>query len=369
MGISPKRVSSWIKYFLALSLLTFLVRSLFWVFLAQTTVSTAYSVNPFAVNFPVKIELTHDDYVKLQSKLRKMDLNPLLSSYHRDLQRQGHLHYSYRQLYTRCANFLYQDFINQSRGLLPRKQLIKINNGGSNCVVCYVTYTKQYPDLQESQIVQLEKTGFNGYYLSLVGGYPNPTGKEVAYAGVPYVFKIFGMIEAHKLGFDNVLWLDAALFPKRDITPIFDEIEKTGFTAHHKAVDMEEIHQLPPKTRALLQELTSIDVLDSQKGRRIFGGLIGLKMSDPLTKLFIKQYYEFVEMGTPFISGLPEEFVFSAILGQPQYAEWMRSSYTFENNFPARFFSSPPGDILGCGYFFDWRKHAWADPVNCKQVK
>jgi len=349
-------------------LLVLLLVFLLWIFPISTTAPVS-SGNPFAINFPEKIELTNEDYLTIQKKLRKIDLNPLMLSHYRDLRKEGHAKYSYKNLYRRCANFLYQDFINQSSGLLPRKQLIKINNGGSNCVVCYVTYTQKYPALQESQIIQLEETGFNGYYLSFVGGYPNPTGKEIAYAGVPYAFKIFAMIEAQKLGFDKVLWLDSALFPKRDITPIFDEIERTGFTAHHKAVDMEEIHQLPPKTRVLLQELTSVDVLDTQNGRRIFGGLLGLKMSNPLTASFIKQYYDFVAMGTPFISGLPEEFVFSAILGQPQYAEWMKASDIFENNFPVRFFSSPPGDTLGSGYFFDWRAHPWADLVNCKKVK
>lgn len=45
----------------------------------------------------------------------------------------------------------------------------------------------------------------------------------------PYAFKIYAFDEAIKRGFTSVLWLDSSVVLRKDITPIFEEIEREGY--------------------------------------------------------------------------------------------------------------------------------------------
>jgi len=76
---------------------------------------------------------------------------------------------------------------------------------GDNCIVCCVPFNRIYPELVLSQVAALKETGFNGYYLYQIGGFPNPTGKEIRHVGVPHSFKIFMTLEAQRLGFSALL--------------------------------------------------------------------------------------------------------------------------------------------------------------------
>ena len=122
----------------------------------------------------------------------------------------------------------------------------------------------------------LSQTGFNGYFLCQIGGYPNPTGKEICYAGVPYAFKIFMMLEAYMKGFTNVLWIDSACLPLNDPTPLFDEIEKNETLFHLYPTHHTSVSYIFDSTRQLLGELTGTDVLHANYLVTI---VFGLKMT------------------------------------------------------------------------------------------
>ena len=99
--------------------------------------------------------------------------------------------------YFRCSRGAKQTLIGEN----PVKSLQKIGGGGDRCIVCHVSQDKDSFELLRSIPIHLEKTGFNGYFYSSIGGFPNPSGIELQYAGVPYAFKIFTMMEANILGF------------------------------------------------------------------------------------------------------------------------------------------------------------------------
>lgn len=46
---------------------------------------------------------------------------------------------------------------------------------------------------------------------------------------VPYQFKPYAFQEAIDKGFTSVLWLDASCYPVKDLSPLFDIIEKQGY--------------------------------------------------------------------------------------------------------------------------------------------
>lgn len=217
-------------------------------------------------------------------------------------------------------------FIDKENKRFPKKELCKINKGGDCCIVCVSSYCKQYPELMLSNIFHLKKSGFNGYYLYFLGEYPNPSGEELKYIGVPYAFKIFSLLEAKKLGFNKVLWLDASMQPLRNPEPLFEIIDKQGafFTTATSLFpwweERDPQRKLLPQTRDRLFELTNIDAAYSKY--YVPAAIFGFKMDHPLTTVFIDKYYELVRDGYGFLSDAPEEYVYSCILSQDTFNDW-----------------------------------------------
>ncbi|MGE5196130.1 MAG: hypothetical protein ACM3JI_02240, partial [Anaerolineae bacterium] len=86
--------------------------------------------------------------------------------------------------------------------------------------------------------------------------------------------------------------------------------------------------------------------------------VFGLKMNTARAQKLVKDFYQLVEVGTPFLSCFPEEFVLSAILGKPDYAPW--KPQTFENLLKGDD-SNDPAEVIRRlkkkRFFFYLRKH------------
>jgi hypothetical protein len=267
--------------------------------------------NPFMIDFPEKKELTNDDYIEIQKKIKAINIIPLLQElYVEDIGLT-----SFDDFKSRCTKALRQNLIDPEKNCFPQKKLIKIGRGGDSCIVNCCPYNLKYPELVNEIPQTLSDLGFNGYFYYLVGGCPNPTGKEVKYVGVPYSFKIFMMLEAQQIGFTKVLWLDSAILPLKDPTPIFAKIEQEGCFLLHEIIPGYDQRYILPKTRQLLKDLTGTDVVG---GRHISTQVFGLKMDTEKTKKFVNAYYKMLELGTPFLSCYPEEFVYVSIFQQSE---------------------------------------------------
>jgi hypothetical protein len=271
--------------------------------------------NPFLIDFPEKEELTNDDYLEIQEKLRNLQIEPVLKKYY---ERSGQGLISYNFFRSRLCLPNRMVLIDPEKGQYPKTELVKINRGGNRCIVVFATYNRNYPQLVDQQIEQLGKVGFDGYYLYFLGALPNPTGKEIKYAGIPYGFKAFAMLEAKKRGFNSVICLDSALFPLKNPSPLFEELEKTGAVFRPEPPGLERERTFP-ETLDLIYRLTRVDLI--QIGH-IHGDTFGLDMEHPLAKEFFKTYYEFADIGYPFLAAIPDETVWSAIIGQPQFSSW-----------------------------------------------
>jgi hypothetical protein len=271
--------------------------------------------NPFNLGISRKEGLTHEDYLQIQEKLsskRDQIEKMVLEMYPTD--REGYT--TQEDFIARCTRGTCQILIDPKKGWFPEVKLEKIGAGGDRCIVTSVPYLRIYPELARAKVKQLQDVGFNGYYLYLIGGYPNPTGVEIQYVGVPYAIKVFAMLEAQKRGFQKVIWVDSATKPLRDPAPLFERLERTGAFIHGWPCPEDVWRFVMPKTLQILKELTGTDVLKSTYVNSI---VFGLKMDTKLAKKFIASYYKMLELGTPFISCYPEEIVFSAIYGQGKY--------------------------------------------------
>jgi hypothetical protein len=309
--------------------------------------------NPFLCDVPLHACWTHEDWQVLQQKLRMIDLAPLLQqNYPQD---QGYT--TFEDFLQRCSRGIRQTFIDPAKGLFPQKSLEKIGEGGDLCIVSYASYDGLYPEFIQANAIALEAVGFNGYYLYAIGDFPNPTDQSMQFVGVPYSFKMGMMLEAKKLGFTKVLWIDSAVMPLRDPTPLFDWVEKTGALFLDTASFSTLWRYIFPSTVQLLKELTGTDVLRS---RHVWGAIFGLKLNTSEASSFIDAYYQFAGLGFPFISCYPEQFVFSAIIGQEKYKKWVEESFP---NLLSLDFSeqiNPRGEIDGLkklGYYFYLRRH------------
>lgn len=284
--------------------------------------TTCYAQNPFAIDFPSKKDISNEDYVNIQKQLRTINVDALLREKYAGTL-PGTI--EFKDLYGRCVKGIRQMLIDPDQNFFPLVRLEKIGNGGKNCIVTCGPYSGVYADLIKQKKAQLEETGFNGYYLYRIGGFPNPTGKEIQYVGVPYSFKIFSMREAYLMGFNNVLWLDSAAIPLRDPTPLFNLMEKKGIVWDGWKTPDDCWRHIFPSTRKLLKELTQTDVLNANYVCTI---VFGLKMDTPEAKKLVKTYYDMAELGTPFLSCFPEEFVLTAILGQPSFKKFQPFSFS-----------------------------------------
>ena len=295
------------------------------LFILSLVISLVFSplaANPFALNVPQKENLTIEDYVEVQKQLQMINPSSLVQEMHA---MSGNV-MQVEIFEARCNHGIKQTIIDVEKDLIPHWKLEKIGKGGDRCIVSYVPFAgnelgrsiSNYVNSIETILEALKATGFNGYFYYMIGGFPNPTGKEIQYAGVPYAGKIFMMLEAQRLGFKNVLWIDSSLLPLRSPSSFFVWIETKGYFLRG-GQPVSNASLIFPETRILLQKMTGVDVLNTPY---IDSHIFGLQLDTPLAQKLIKDYYEMVELGTPFLSCFPEDFVLSAILGQPEFSAW-----------------------------------------------
>jgi hypothetical protein len=276
--------------------------------------------NPFSIEFPKKENLTSHDFMEVQKQIRQVDVKSFVQRLYEDLEPSEYK--TFDDFLKRCSKGVWQNLIDPNKNLYPVKELVKMGDGKNRCIVCCGSYNGKYPYYIQSLIQGLRDQNFNGYFLYFIGGWPNPTGEEIKHTAVPYCFKIFTMLEAYKLGFNHVLWIDAACYPLREMEPLFEIIERDGALLNWFNSPSDSKGYIFPQTRSLLMQLTGVDVLNAKFINSI---VMGLKMDTPEAGDFVNAYYQFVRMGTPFFSCFPEEFVFTAIINQSRFQNWTRN--------------------------------------------
>lgn len=318
------------------------------------------STNPFTINFAPKKDLTNEDYINIQNQTKQIDIASLVKKLF-EATPPGST--PYEDFLRRCANGVRLVLIDPENKLFPTTKLEKIGEGGDRCVICYASYNHMFMYKNNTFAKSLEaipealKTaGFNGYFFSRVGGFPNPTGEEIQYVGTPYCYKVFLILEAKKLGFTKILAIDSSFLPLRDPTPLFDWLNDHDVIFIGNSPSPWGLHRyIFPETHKQLKDLTGVDVLTADPF--IWAGLLGMNLNSEKVGKFIADYYEMVKLGTPFLSAFPEQFVYTALMNKPAY-QWKLSSIpniyidTDHVDAPERLEQAKKA-----GYFFYNRKH------------
>jgi hypothetical protein len=276
--------------------------------------------NPFLINISDN-DLANKEYMlSIQSLLNQKNVNYIIDDYY---SRHKNKMYTITDFKYRCNRGFSQKIIDIENKLLPSFKLYQCGDNPSkkNCFVNCTSYLNNNNHgnsryLSSNSLYKcLQSSGFNGYFYQLHGGFPNPTGKEFKYAGVPYSFKIFMMLEAYNKGFTNVIWIDAACCAINNPSYLFECLEKDKVLLEIK----------PPgnygamvfkETKDILDKLTNSDL---NNARYIQSTIFGLKLDTDIIKQFIFEYYKMVDLGLPFLSIFPEEIVFSALFNKKEF--------------------------------------------------
>jgi hypothetical protein len=280
-------------------------------------------MNPFEICIPEKEEYTIEDYIDIQKQLENKNIDGLLNS----LFPPKSFFYEFDDFKKRCTRGLSQKFVDISNNILPSKNLYKIGDGGDgkSCIVCcttnFVCCNTNLTDstrYNSSKTIKesLELSGFNGYFYLFTGGFPNPTGIEMKYAGVPYCFKIFMMLEAKKKGFSKVIWIDSGCYSINNPKLLFDILETEDTIFDYVKVGNRYDRMCLKNTNELLSALTNTDFNTAQY---IITIVFGFNLESKKIQSIINEYYDMVKLGLPFFSIFPEEIVLSAIFNKPEY--------------------------------------------------
>jgi hypothetical protein len=292
--------------------------------------------NPFLIDIEDKNEYTLEEYEEIQKKLdkKKEEIVSLVDEMYSD---EKNNFYKINEFYRRCLRGVRQNVCNVEKNWIPTTRLITIGDGDKgtrdHCFVCCTAFTNEQVYNEEpsntrflaSQNIQksLEEVGYNGHLLLMNGGFPNPTGKEMKYAGVPYCFKIFLMLEAEKLGFKRVIWIDSGCFAVNNPMHLFDVL-KERHTLFRHLPDNRISSVVLQKTADILDELTGGDI---HRAHFVVSIVMGLNLENPKIQQWIKEYYDMVENGWTFFSYYPEEIVFTALFQKPEYREFVHDAH------------------------------------------
>lgn len=311
--------------------------------------SNGNETNPFALLIPLKHEYTNEDYIEIQAKLKVLNIDPLLLEYYP----KSHFGVDFIDIRNRCTRGIRQTLIDMENHAYPKSSLHKVGNGGDgmNCIVCCTSLGDSRQPLSSKILTSLKTAGYNGYFYLFSGGFPNPTGVEMQYVAVPYCFKIFMMLEAEKMGFSKVIWIDSACMAIQSPGRLFSvlDVQDSLFFSMDKGSAFYE-NVAFPKTIELLNEITGTDVRDA---RYVCTIVFGLNLGSPKIRGFIEEYYEMVKRGLPFLSTYPEEIVISAIFNKPEY------QYLHYRNYESyRLFIGPDWDkSIRHEFYFDQLCH------------
>jgi hypothetical protein len=291
--------------------------------------------NPFLINFE-KENLTTLDYQCIDKLLMEKDLTSAMITWHKETSHELDHISCFLNRINRGKNWNKFDF--NDRPQRKKISVQKINQGSSNCVVSLCTFHKDYPKLLLQQIKSLKKSGFDGYHISFWGEFPNPTGKEIKYIAIPYVFKIFAIEYARKLGFNNILWADSAMHFQKNPKELFDFIEKNGgyFQFYRNEEAGFRKKYVTDISASAIEDLFGVKLFDGTilDNRFCWAAIFGLNLNHIAGSSFINHYNKATINGFPFTSGCADETVFTGILGIKDFQKLSNncSNYELTNN-------------------------------------
>jgi len=195
---------------------------------------------------------------------------------------------------------------------VPEFKIIYINNNPlkkDKCVICYGSYNNAGRDYIQGInciIKALRASNFDGHFIYRIGGWPSLANGRLKYADVPYAFKPFFFEEVRDLGYKQILWLDSASVPVKNLDPIFRSIKEHGCCFFGEwAIAPQKIEWLNYVIRALRIPRKS-QYLD------IVSQVVGFDLENKKASLLLDRWIQAAIQKVPFLApaGDQDSFMF-----------------------------------------------------------
>lgn len=101
-----------------------------------------------------------------------------------------------------------------------------------------------------------------------------------------YAFKPYSFIMAKNMGDDVILWLDASMYVIKDLSPIFEQIERDGY-----------FFQDSGWLNSQFMTDEAREYFGTDKGRMISSGVLGIDFTNPIGHEFFNRWFKSCEDG------------------------------------------------------------------------
>jgi len=174
-------------------------------------------------------------------------------------------------------------------------KILKLNNDTvtKRCVISLATGKKNFVDCLNRLEKSLIRIKFKGDFLCWSDELP--LGCPSVFEA-PFAWKSFCFIEAKKLGYDEVLWIDASCVAIRPLEPIFKILKDKGYVIFTNNYD--QIMGQWCSDEVL--RINNIDREEAMKIPEVPCSVIGLNLQNPLASKFLEMWHEKAADGITF---------------------------------------------------------------------
>lgn len=200
-----------------------------------------------------------------------------------------------------------------TKGLRPEHKKVCVNCSSSyqkRCVVLYTSYNGNYPAALKSSVESIQGSDFKGHIIYHIGGWPNCEEGDLDLVCTPYAFKIAALREAKRLGYQNVLWLDASITSLAPLNSLFEKIEQDGY------LTVGNTHCVGPYFNKSSAASLSVNYDECFQIPSVSAGILGLNFHNEHANELLTRWYLAAKDPHAFFSARSDQNVLSVLLYQ-----------------------------------------------------
>jgi hypothetical protein len=172
-------------------------------------------------------------------------------------------------------------------------------------ILNFANHIGRYKHMQDRLKQSLEKTGYTGDLLlynheeqiDLKCPYHKSDDLKLHADGrvVPYAFKAYAIYNAMMKGYENIIWMDAAVYASKSIQPFIDAIEMEGYLFFDNIG-----YSIGDFTSDACLEKLGMSREESFRQKMIMACVMGLNTKSPEAVEFIKRYMDAAQDGVSY---------------------------------------------------------------------
>jgi hypothetical protein len=273
----------------------------------------------FCISFPIFSYQGEEEVEKVFSKIKDLR-NPTLEEYKQiqEFLRCGQREYLApfdllkNHYFERRAGRFIQLVSDQDE--MPVFEINKLvaNKQSKNCILLYSSYNPPYPQKLDVLKAELRQKGFQGDILIRKGGYPYMNKEGIKLCHIPYAWKVAFFTEAVELGYQNILWIDLALHPIKNLQEVFTLLDQKGHLCLSGGVNLDYAYRYGHHTDSAIQAL-KISTGHLAQIPHITTTIVGFNVKNPKCMKVLSDWLQETKKVEPCMTWYPEELALSVV--------------------------------------------------------